>query len=512
MRIRTGLLKPSAAMRQFAQQEGLDWIELGSADEISGSGISALVVPARTTPADLPSIEAYLAGGGAVLGSASSFAGLLESRERRLRFLLAADGFSHAGIVDLDTDGLIPREANVLRTEHDTYAVFAGEWEGGVAVVLPFDPAEAWTDVRAGYRSFYIDRDRLPWERVSLVAKGAVRKLLRDSLIYLHRSRGLPYVHTWYFPEGQPNTFVFRIDTDGAGQREIDELRGLLDEHRLPATWFLDLRTQGPLLSRYREFAGHEMGVHCDEHRIFATDGENRANIERALAAIRGAGFQPEGFAAPYGYWDLFLGNIIDELGFSYSSEFSWAYDTLPGAPVTPAGEYRTLQVPIHPVSVGSLRRAGCPPAWMARYYEGVVRRYMATGDPMVFYHHPSHREPGVLRAIFEAVRGAGIPSMTMAAFAHWWNERLGNRPQFEVRGGAVRVSGVSGRSWISVVMPDGRRALSPPAGEIRLDALSPGPGSVVNVPVVPGDILRTREWDFREFLGQSLLKLRSVR
>ena len=111
--------------------------------------------------------------GGAVLGSASALTGLMESREERLRYILAADGFSSAGMIDLETDGLVPREANVLRTPRNTFAVFAGEWKGGVAVVLPFDPAEALTDVRAGFRNFYLNRDRLPWERVLSWAKGA---------------------------------------------------------------------------------------------------------------------------------------------------------------------------------------------------------------------------------------------------------------------------------------------------------------------------------------------------
>jgi len=527
MNIRAGLLRPSPVWRQFMAQEGLDWVELKSAEEIPGGSFSALIAPSRTSPADVQAIGAYLAHGGAVLGSASALTGLMESREERLRYILAADGFSSAGMIDLETDGLVPREANVLRTPRNTFAVFAGEWKGGVAVVLPFDPAEALSDVRAGFRNFYLNRDRLPWERVSLVGKGGVRRLVRDALIYLHRMRGFPYVHAWYYPDGHPNTFIFRIDTDGAGEEDINSLYSLLDEYRLPASWFLDVKTQGGMLRRYHEFAGHEIGVHCDEHRIFRTESENRANIERAISAMRAAGHQPAGFAAPYGYWDLFLGNVIDELGFAYSSEFSWAYDTLPGAPVTPAGEYRTLQVPIHPVSVGILRRAGCPSAAMAKYFASAVRQRMRTGDPMFFYHHPSHREWGVMRELFKGARDAGVPAMTMGEFAGWWSKRRASRVSVRSERGSLMIEPgkpvadggnpamdgsnrlAGGREWsvwLSVVTADGRHAVVRPSDEIQLAAIEARP---LEPPEVPPDVLRIREWDFREFLGQKFLEWR---
>lgn len=531
MNIRAGLLRPSPIWRQFMAQEGLDWVELPSGDEIAGGGFTVLVVPARTTPADVHAIAGHLAKGGALLAPASALPGLMESREERLKFILAADEFSSAGLIDVETDAQVPREANVLRTPQHTFAVFAGEWKGGVAVVLPFDPAEALTDVRAGFRSFYLDRDRLPWERASLVAKGGVRRLLRDALIYLHRARGIPYVHTWYYPGGHPNAFVFRIDTDGGEPADIESLHALLEEHRLPASWFLDVKTQEGMLHRYGEFAGHDIGVHCYEHRVFEAEAENRENIERAVSAMRGAGLEPAGYAAPYGYWDLFLGNVIDEMRFSYSSEFSWAYDTLPGAPVTPAGEYSTLQVPIHPVSVGILKRAGCPAASMKRYFTSAVNRCMTSGDPMFFYHHPSHREWAVMRELFAAVRATGVPAMTMAGFADWWRKRTDAR--FSVRneggnllverkgwqggdrgaevGGSVEGVGNSvgdgpGGVWLSVVTTDGRHALVPPSKELSLTGL---PARPLPASVVPEDLLRIREWDFRERFGQFLLQLR---
>ena len=509
MNIRAGLLRPSPIWRQFMAQEGLDCVELQSPEEISAEGFSVLIAPARTSAADVSALAAYLASGGAVLGSASALSGLMESREEHLRFILAADEFSSAGVIDLEVDALVPREANVLRTPSDTFATFAGEWKGGVAVVLPFDPAEALTDVRARFRSFYLNRDRLPWERVSLVAKGGVRQLVRDALIYLHRARGIPYVHTWYYPDGHPNTFIFRIDTDGAAPRDIESLYGLLEEYRLPASWFLDVKTQSAMLHRYREFAGHDIGVHCDEHRIFKTEAENRANIDRALSAMRATGHQPVGFAAPYGYWDLFLGNVIDQIGFAYSSEVSWAYDTLPGVPVTPAGEYKTLQVPIHPVSVGILRRAGCPPEAMTTYFASAVRRRLRTGEPMFFYHHPSHREWGTMRGLFEAVRETGVPSVTMAEFAGWWRKRTASRMSVRSAGGSLVIDGGGGDVWLSVVTADGRHALVPPTREIQLSTLHARPLGPLEV---PRDVLRSREWDFREYLGQVFLQWRGGR
>jgi hypothetical protein len=59
----------------------------------------------------------------------------------------------------------------------------------------------------------------------------------------------------------------------------------------------------------------------------------------------------------------------------------------------------------------------------------------------------------------------------------------------------------------MSILTADGGHALVPPSQEIRLGDLKT---HVREIPSVPPDILRLRERDFREFLGQVLLSLRS--
>ena len=65
---------------------------------------------------------------------------------------------------------------------------------------------------------------------------------------------------------------------------------------------------------------------------------------------------------------------------------------------------------------------------------------------------------------------------------------------------------GREGSVWLSVVTADGRHAVVRPSDEIQLAAIEARPHEP---PGVPPDVLRSREWDFREFLGQKFLEWR---
>jgi hypothetical protein len=507
MNLCAGLTAPSRTWELMLSQEGLPWRVLDLRDGIAGDHCSVLIVVRPLEPAEGEAVVAYLRSGGGVIGAAHHIAGALGTTARRegLSYILGESdemlGFS--GVLDLGLVGGIPREANRLRTQQNDFALFAGPTHGGVAVLLPFDVHAAMTDSRTATKAFYWQRERLPSERVSLVAKGEVRHLLHRALAYVHHARGLPYVHLWYFPSGERNILAFRVDTDGAPRSDIDTLYGVVRECGVGATWFVDVRAHESWLPHFSALTGQEIGLHCYEHRVAGDAAWNRRQIARGRELLDAVGLSPRGFAAPYGTWTPDFASIIDEFGFVYSSEFSCAYDTFPLYPEIHDRLFRTLQVPIHPVSIGSLRRIGATAPQMDEYFHLLTAMKMARQEPLFFYHHPAHRHWDVVRHLLEGIRTLGIKPMSLGAFALWWKGRLGVPLQMSVTKGVLSCPGADTLLQrdlaFHAMRSDGTEVTFEPAGQVVLGTLSWQPET--SSPTPP-DIRRIREIDPRRLLG----------
>ncbi len=92
------------------------------------------------------------------------------------------------------------------------------------------------------------------------------------------------------------------------------------------------------------------------------------------------------------------------DCGFEYSSEFSYDYDNLPSVPRLRHGE-GTLQLPIHPICIGSLKRHSYSDKQMIQYFENVIQRKLASSEPIIFYHHPKDGYYDVLDWLFQEMR-----------------------------------------------------------------------------------------------------------
>lgn len=508
MKIQFGLLEQSAAWEALCTQEGVtsDVIEPGNNRLIDD--YSVLIVNRAPDPDERSAISSYLSDGGAVIGYAPFLNELTNSvsRKQRLEYLAAdqQSGFLDIMLLDAVVEGEIPKEANILRTQDNTFGLFAGQLLGGAAVLLPFDPVDLMTDTRTASIRFYASRDRLPSERVSLVAKGELRHLLHRCFEYLHHARKLPYVHLWYFPEGKKSLFAFRIDTDGGERWEIDELYNVAKEAGAGFSWFLDVRAHENWLDHFLYMAGQEIGVHCYEHQVFPTLEANRRNIAKARRLMEGAGLSVEGFAAPFGMWNDGLAEAVDEAGFAYSSEFSFVYDSLPLYPETLGIVYHTLQVPIHPVSIGSLRRVGYTEKQMQEYYAAVIDRKVARGEPLFFYSHPTHHSWETIRFLVRSAQERGIESSTFGEYARWWKRRSLSKCLVDTGSASASVSIQTGGAgaddfWLRVSRAPGLEAIVPLTGSLDLERLPWGP---MTLTTVPPDIRRTREFDPRSVVG----------
>ncbi len=508
MKIQIGLLKQSPAWEQFCAQEGVpsDVVEPGNQRLIDD--FSVLVVNRNLDSEERSAISRYLNDGGAVLGFAPFLSEVANSPSRRekLEYLVAdpQSGLFDVMLLDAVVAGHVPKEANVLRTQENTFGMFAGELLGGAAVLLPFDPADLLTDVRIANKRFYSSRDRLPAERVSLVDKGELRHLLHRCFEYLHHVRRIPYIHLWYFPGGKKSLFAFRVDTDGGERWEIDVLYDAAKEAGTGFSWFLDVRAHENWLNHFLYMAGQEIGLHCYEHRVFPTSEANLKNITKARRVMEGAGLLPEGFAAPFGIWNLGLAEAIDKAGFAYSSEFSLAYDSLPLFPEAFGIVYNTLQVPVHPVSIGSLRRVGYTEKQMQEYYRAVMDRKLARGEPMFFYSHPSHHSWETVRFLLRYAREKGIESSTFGEFARWWKRRTLSKCVVDTGTASAMVSvqpgGASANNlWLRVSRAPGLEAVIPVSPSLDLERI---PWAPMTLTSLPPDIRRIREFDSRSVVG----------
>lgn len=513
MNLCAGIAGSSALWEHMLQREGFPWTNV---DLTTGDGVGGCSVVIVTTPTDragLDTLAQFLHRGGAVLAAAAHVAGLGGSTVRRegLAYLVS-DGdpvFPSLRLMDIDGKGEVPREAQHLRTQGGMHALFAGPLAGGVAVLLPFDPAHVLADTRTTDRAFHGRRDRFPTERVSRVSRGEISSLIHDALAFLHHARSIPYPHLWYYPGTRRNVLSFRIDTDGSERGDIDDLYDMLRSASVPATWFLDVAAHEGWLAHFGRCEGHEIGLHCYRHRLHEDLRDQESDWQRGLALIRAAGFSPVGMAAPFGAWSPALGQVIDRLGLSYSSEFSYAYDTFPVVPSVPGVALRTLQLPIHPVSTGSLRRSGFSISHMKEYFIAAAGSLLARDLPLAFYHHPTQRAPGVFEALFDHIRACGIAPIRMDAMAQWWSGRMALTPSFR-SDGAILEAGAADRmrradAAIHIVFPSGDDAIVEAGPTIDLRTVGRSPR---RQHIVPADVRAIREFDPRRAFGDMFTSL----
>lgn len=504
MRIRVGMTSASVYWEEVLRQEGVDH---GTVDVLAGvppDSCSVLLVSAPLRPEAVPAVRAYLAGGGGVLGAALHLAPAtgLATRTEAIRYLAGTGEppFASVGLLDLHLRGDVPREANRLRTQADTFGVFAGERGGGIVAALPFDLRDVMQDARVMLKAYPFPADRLPAERVSLIARNEVAHLVHDALEYLHHARGVPYAHLWPFPGEAAGVLGIRIDTDRGTPGQVDTLYRIARARGMRFTWFLDVGSHAPWLERFAAMEGQEFGVHCYEHRVAGGTARDRADLDRARSAMEAAGIPVAGYAAPYGFWSPEQGLMVEAAGMPFSSEFACAADGLPFWPVVGYRRLATLQVPVHPVGAGAMRRAGYTEQAMVRYVERLRRGKLRRREPLFFYHHPRDEAWSCVEALCEGAQEPGVRTMCLGDYARWWTLRSAAMPSVTAAAGTVRIAEMAlpetvGELRVRVSRPDGARRLIPPGGSADTGA---GGWSVEPSWSPPWDLRRLRDFDLR--------------
>jgi hypothetical protein len=442
----------------------------------------------------------YIQGGGNVLCSTAVLAKIskVQTSTANVNYLVPDETgtFSDSDIIDIAKNVNIAEGCNHLRNNHGQFSVYRGEMGKGKVIAFPFDVENLIMDVRSKKKSFYADRKRLPYEAVSTVSKCGLRRLVFNSLEYLFHSKDLPFVHLWYFPRDSKSIFSFRIDTDKGTREQIQSLYQLSLKNKIPFTWFVDAMSQKGWIDDFAKMTDQEIGVHCYEHKVFESYAENFSNIRKALDVIKVGGINPEGFASPFGKWNSGLAQAIRDHNFKYSSEFAYDYDDLPSNTLLFNNPTSVLQISIHPICVGSLRRQGFSEDEMIRYFRNQVDKKLFLNEPIIFYHHPTNNHLEVIENILNYVKDKNVPAMRMTDYADWWKKRNEIKMNMSLNENRIEVRGENPTDdiYLRITTGDGRDALAQVSESIDLSRIQFRKKTLPMAP--PKDISRIRKFN----------------
>ena len=290
--------------------------------------------------------------------------------------------------------------------------------------ILPFQIEDIILNHQKKRKKFYANRAELPSEIVSQTSKGNLRRWLQRLFIKIYQQQNKTYTRRSFMPEPSKSLFIFRIDTDFVKLEDASKLFQLLQKYKLKASWFIEATADDKLMDFYSRLSQqeHEVGLHCLRHRVFKEHEQNLQNLLQGKEILKKNGVQPTGFVAPFGDWNPNLAKAIEKVGFQYSSEFALDYDNLPFYPFFNHKFSPVLQIPIHPISIGRLRRSHFSQTEMIDYFKRIIQQKIAWQEPLIIYHHPGHNYWRVLEAVFREVQD--WQNLTMIEYADWWKKR----------------------------------------------------------------------------------------
>ena len=503
MKLTAGILRREPGWELLLQQIGLEWKTVSASEDFRPDELGAIIVNASPTSLQEKGLLEYVEAGGAALATYGAAHSFVHTRMKTAHFTTLApysfDKFSPCTMMDIYSPGI--RETRTSDTHHHFPEIY--QLGKGILVSVPFDVNALILDTRSKRKNFYAGKTRLPSEVTSAVSKGALRRFITEILQYCYSYRGIPFVHKWYYPNARHSVFTFRVDSDQGTLKDIDDLHGLCDRYSIKTMWFVDTKSHEQWLSRFKNFGKQEVGIHCYEHLSYSTDELNFQNFSRAQSLLNQCGITAQGAAAPYGTWNLSVAAVFEQLGMQFSSEFSLDYDDLPFFPFLNDRFSPVLQMPIHPICVGSMLRSGYSSAEMKEYFRQLIDLKILLREPLCLYHHPTHHHLEIFEDVFQYVRLKHVENLSYSEYAEWWKKRNAIDLKFEYHRKENSVTATASDSTSNVywriVLPDGKEAITNSGGLIPINSLhlqSPAPK-----PPVPADIARIRRFDGRHFI-----------
>lgn len=298
-----------------------------------------------------------------------------------------------------------------------------------------------WNEIKPLHRQFGSVDNAVTAERTSALQSHPYLEVILTLLRKLHDDIELPLVHTWWHPDSDKQAATFRIDSDYGSRNSIKEVSGLAVRSDIPLTWFLHAAFQEGWMKTLINSISvkNEISLHCYRHFEYKTIEQIRSDVIQGKEILKRNGIDPPGYAAPYGYWSNELADALKRFPFSYTSEFGYDYDSLPSV----AAGSGILQLPIHPVSIGSFSRFGVTSSQVTSYFEDLVRYKRLQHLPLHLYHHPNDGSPSQLKELFETVSSGNYQWMTYSDWGQWWKQRSAqtSHPAFDTETGKLHLT-----------------------------------------------------------------------
>lgn len=417
--IRIGYIGHNRSWEQLLGQIGGSWERLNPDKPISIANYSSVVVDRELSRSEQTHVEDYLQNRGALLDATGAFC--TGSHHKTSLSAIYPDsgdslfghieeipvyGTAHAMGSSVLLDGTVWIDPSLNR-----YLAFCG---------LPVD--RLWQEYKTIHKSFGTASTAATAERTSALQSHPYLEVILSLLRNLHDQSGLPFIYKWWHPDPEKHAATFRIDSDYGHLDSITELSETAQQSQIPLTWFLHVEHHKNHLSQLIETIprADEIALHCYRHYEYQTEEQYRCDILEGLTRLQQNGIQPTGYAAPYGSWSQALANALSRFSFEYTSEFGYDYDSLPS--VSPHSG--VLQLPIHPVSIGSFRRFQSDTTDVQTYFNQIIELKRLTHQPLHLYHHPNDGEPGQFAALMTYLEAGNYDWMTYSGWSDWWKQR----------------------------------------------------------------------------------------
>lgn len=420
-RICIGVLHGNSGIEKLLNSIGAPWERCSNVKENWKDNFS-LIICDKFSASIMNQLENYTTSGGAVL----DLCNIVNQYSIHKKWIkqLTADHNNNLtddlGNIDIYTEVLTHPKAftagkTIWINSNETYPyIFCG---------LPL--GSLYMDTGTLQKEFFVNSGRVASEHVSRVSKQKLVHLFMRLLLKLHEMQNIPFVHKWWHPENSDTVCLFRIDSDFATQSEVKELTGFLQSESIPNSWFIHVKAHENWLDQFHNIDNSEIAVHGYQHKVYSSTLQNKKNIREAVKRLTSAGFNPSGYASPYGIWNKTVADSLKDFHFRYTTEFSFAYNSLP---LFTSGN--SLQLPVHPVCMASLQKAGANETEMAGYFSEVADTQHYFHDPIAFYHHPSDNHLDVWKNVFEKIKNnTNIRFMTFLEWALWWHKRESATP-----------------------------------------------------------------------------------
>jgi len=274
--------------------------------------------------------------------------------------------------------------------------------------------------------------DVLACETVARASKKGARQTLLRQLQDAYARQNLYLPRLGLYPRGFSTIFSFRVDADEYEAEAFGRFFRTARRYAPAISLFVCASTYEKAKKECLDCrdAGFDLHSHGFVHYTYRSKAQNVFNLKKANAFLGQLGIHPKGFAAPHGRWNAGLQEALEEIGFEFSSDFSYNYDDIPDYPILRGRRSGVLQIPIHPVGLGVYMEAAChyKAQTVEAYFGTLFQRKKNNGEPVFFYDHPTRwlgEHPEFMDFLFRAAfADKRVWVASMSQWADWWKQR----------------------------------------------------------------------------------------